>query len=223
MDRSIIAYCRVSTARQGRSGLGLDAQREAVARFAAAEGFEITREFVEVETGKGSDALQRRPELAAALAEARRRKCPIAVAKLDRLSRNVHFISGLMEHRVPFLVTELGPAVDPFMLHIYAALAEKERRLISQRTKAALKAAKARGVRLGNPQLAEAQSVGAARVRAQADRFAAAVLPVIREAQSAGATSLRAIADVLNARGVRTARGGKWAATQVRDILRRGL
>ena len=205
MDRSIIAYCRVSTARQGRSGLGLDAQREAVARFAAAEGFEITREFVEVETGKGSDALQRRPELTAALAEARRRKCPIAVAKLDRLSRNVHFISGLMEHRVPFLVTELGPALDPFMLHIYAALAEKERRLISQRTKAALKAAKARGVRLGNPQLAEAQSVGAARVRAQADRFAAAVLPVIREAQSAGATSLRAIADVLNARGVRTA------------------
>ena len=223
MDRSIIAYCRVSTARQGRSGLGLDAQREAVARFAAAEGFEITREFVEVETGKGSDALQRRPELAAALAEARRRKCPIAVAKLDRLSRNVHFISGLMEHRVPFLVTELGTDVDPFMLHIYAALAEKERRLISQRTKAALKAAKARGVRLGNPQLAEAQSVGAARVRAQADRFAATVLPVIREAQSAGATSLRAIADVLNARGVRTARGGKWAATQVRDILRRGL
>lgn len=223
MDRSIIAYCRVSTARQGRSGLGLDAQREAVARFAAAEGFEITREFVEVETGKGSDALQRRPELAAALAEARRRKCPIAVAKLDRLSRNVHFISGLMEHRVPFLVTELGRDVDPFMLHIYAALAEKERRLISQRTKAALKAAKARGVRLGNPQLAEAQSVGAARVRAQADRFAATVLPVIREAQSAGATSLRAIADVLNARGVRTARGGKWAATQVRDILRRGL
>jgi DNA invertase Pin-like site-specific DNA recombinase len=223
LDRSIIAYCRVSTARQGRSGLGLDAQREAVARFAAAEGFEVTREFVEVETGKGSDALQRRPELAAALAEARRRKCPIAVAKLDRLSRNVHFISGLMEHRVPFLVTELGRDVDPFMLHIYAALAEKERRLISQRTKAALKAAKARGVRLGNPQLAEAQSVGAARVRAEADRFAATVLPVIREAQSAGATSLRAIADILNARGVRTARGGKWAATQVRDILRRGL
>jgi DNA invertase Pin-like site-specific DNA recombinase len=128
-----------------------------------------------------------------------------------------------MEHRVPFLVTELGTDVDPFMLHIYAALAEKERRLISQRTKAALKAAKARGVRLGNPQLAEAQSIGATRVRAQADRFAATVLPVIREAQSAGATSLRAIANVLNARGVRTARGGKWAATQVRDILRRGL
>jgi DNA invertase Pin-like site-specific DNA recombinase len=223
LDRSIIAYCRVSTARQGRSGLGLDAQRDAVARFAAAEGFEITREFVEVETGKGSDALQRRPELAAALAEARRRKYPIAVVKLDRLSRKVHFISGLMEHRVPFLVTELGRDVDPIMLHIYATLAEKERRLISQRTKAALRAAKARGVRLGNPQLAEAQSVGAARVRAQADQFAASLLPVIRETQSAGKTSLRAIANVLNARGVRTARGGKWAATQVRDILRRGL
>jgi DNA invertase Pin-like site-specific DNA recombinase len=192
-----------------------------VARFASAEGFEITREFVEVETGKGSDALERRPELAAALGEARRRKCPVAVAKLDRLSRDVHFISGLMAHRVPFLVAELGPDVDPFILHLYAALAEKERRLISQRTKAALKAAKARGVSLGNPQLAKAQSVGVERVKSQADRFAASVLPVIREVQRAGATSLRAIADVLNARGVRTARGGKWAATQVRDILQR--
>jgi DNA invertase Pin-like site-specific DNA recombinase len=93
-----------------------------VARFAAAEGFEVAREYTDIETGKGSDALDRRPQLTAALAEARRRKCPIAVAKLDRLSRNVHFISGLMEHRVPFLVTELGRDVDPFMLHIYAVL-----------------------------------------------------------------------------------------------------
>jgi DNA invertase Pin-like site-specific DNA recombinase len=221
LDHPIIAYCRVSTARQGRSGLGLEAQREAIARFAAAEGFEVAREFTEVETGKGTDALDRRPELAAALAEARRRKCPIAVAKLDRLSRDVHFISGLMAHRVPFLVAELGPDVDPFILHLYAALAEKERRLISQRTKAALKAAKARGVRLGNPEIEKAQRRGVAAVRVEADRFAASVLPIIRQAQRAGASSLRAIADVLNARGVRTARGGKWAATQVRDILRR--
>jgi DNA invertase Pin-like site-specific DNA recombinase len=218
---ALVSYVRVSTSQQGRSGLGIEAQREALTRFAATEGFEVAREFTEIETGKGADALERRPQLAAALAEARRRKCPIAVAKLDRLSRDVHFISGLMAHRVSFLVAELGPDVDPFVLHLYAALAEKERRLISQRTKAALKAAKARGVRLGNPQITAAQRVGTTRVKAEADRFAATVLPIIREAQQAGATSLRAIADVLNARGVRTARAGKWAATQVRDILRR--
>ena len=126
-----------------------------------------------------------------------------------------------MTHRVPFLVAELGRDVDPFMIYIYAALAEKERTLISQRTKAALKAAKARGVRLGNPQIAKAQAVGAARVKTDANKFAANVLPLIREAQKAGASSLRAIADILNARGVRTARGGKWAATQVRDIMLR--
>jgi DNA invertase Pin-like site-specific DNA recombinase len=145
----------------------------------------------------------------------------VAVAKLDRLSRDVHFISGLMAHRVPFLVAELGPDVDPFVLHLYAALAEKERALISQRTKAALKAAKARGVRLGNPQIAKAQAVGNARVKAEADRFAANALPVIREAQRAGATSLRAIAQALNARGIATARGGAWTGVQVRLILRR--
>jgi DNA invertase Pin-like site-specific DNA recombinase len=219
--RALVSYVRVSTSRQGRSGLGIEAQREALARFAATEGFEVAREFTEIETGKGADALDRRPQLSAALAEPRRRKCAIAVAKLDRLSRDVHFISGLMVHRVPFLVAELGADVDPFVLHLYAALAEKERRLISQRTKAALKAAKKRGVRLGNPQIAKAQTIGAARVKAEADRFAESVLPRIREAQRAGAKSLRAIADALNARGVHTARGGKWAATQVRDILRR--
>ena len=215
-----IGYYRVSTGRQGKSGLGLEAQRAAVQRFAEAEGYTLAGEFTEVETGKGADALERRPQLAAALAAARKLKAPIIVAKLDRLSRDVHFVSGLMAHRVPFIVAELGPEVDPFMIHIYAALAEKERALISQRTSAALKAAKARGVRLGNPNIAVAQAAGAASVKAEADRFAANVLPIIREAQTAGATSLRAIADALNARGVRTARGGKWAATQVRDILR---
>jgi DNA invertase Pin-like site-specific DNA recombinase len=218
----LVAYMRVSTSQQGKSGLGIDAQREALSRFARSQGLDIVAEHTEIETGKGSDALDRRPELAAALETARRHRCPIAVAKLDRLSRDVHFISGLMAHRIPFLVAELGADVDPFMIHIYAALAEKERSLISQRTKAALKAAKRRGVRLGNPKLHEAQATGTARVKLEADRFAANVLPIIRQAQKAGASSLRAIADVLNARGVRTARGGKWAATQVRDILRRG-
>src|SRR5262245_58707567 len=180
--RALVTYVRVSTSKQGKSGLGIEAQREALARFAEAEGFEAVREYVELETGKGADALDRRPQLAAALATARRHKCPVAVAKLDRLSRDVHFISGLMAHRVPFLVADLGPDVDPFVLHLYAALAEKERRLISQRTKAALKAAKARGVRLGNPEIRKAQAAGAARVKGEADRFAANILPLIREA-----------------------------------------
>jgi DNA invertase Pin-like site-specific DNA recombinase len=220
---SLVTYIRVSTARQGRSGLGLEAQREALVRFAHAEGRTTAAEYVEIETGKGADALDRRPQLAAALADAKRRRCPVAVAKLDRLSRDVHFISGLMVHRVPFIVAELGADVDPFMIHIYAALAEKERALISQRTKAALQAAKVRGARLGNPHIAAARGKAAAAVKGEADRFAANVLPIIREAQRSGANSLRAIAEVLNGRGIRTARGGKWEATQVRDILRRGV
>jgi DNA invertase Pin-like site-specific DNA recombinase len=112
-------------------------QRAAVALFADAEGFDVAAEFVEVETGKGSDALERRPQLTAALASARRLKCSVVVSKLDRLSRDVHFVSGLMAHRVPFIVTDLGADADAFMLHLFAALAQKERALISQRTKAA--------------------------------------------------------------------------------------
>jgi DNA invertase Pin-like site-specific DNA recombinase len=176
----IIAYLRVSTATQGKSGLGIEAQRTALVRFAEAEGFEIVAEFVEIETGKGSDALDRRPQLAAALATARRKRCAVAVAKLDRLSRDVAFISSLMAHRVPFLVAELGADVDPFVVHLFAALAEKERAMISARTKAALGAAKARGVRLGGPRLREAQALGSASTKAEADRFAGNVLPIIR-------------------------------------------
>jgi len=111
----IVTYVRVSTSGQGRSGLGIEVQRHALAEFAQAEGFEVSREFIEVETGKGADALDRRPQLKAALAAARKLKCHVAVAKLDRLSRDVHFISGLMAHKVPFLVAELGPDVDPFV------------------------------------------------------------------------------------------------------------
>ena len=185
----------------GRSGLGIDAQREALGRFAASEGFELVRVFVEIETGKGADALDRRPQLAAALNDARRQRCPVAVAKLDRLSRDVHFISGLMAHRVPFLVAELGSDVDPFILHLFAALAEKERSMIAARTKAALAAAKARGVRLGGPKLAEAREAAAVSVKTLADRHAANVLPIIRKLQRTGAKSLHQIADALNARG----------------------
>jgi DNA invertase Pin-like site-specific DNA recombinase len=142
MAKAAVSYLGVSTARQGRSGLGLEAQRQAVLAFAAAHGFESRAELVEVETGKGSDALERRPQLAAALATARKlgKGTPVIVAKLDRLSRDMAFIAGLMAQKVPFIVAELGADADPFMLHLYAALAEKERALISVRTKAALQA-----------------------------------------------------------------------------------
>jgi DNA invertase Pin-like site-specific DNA recombinase len=221
--RSIITYIRVSTSQQGRSGLGIEAQRQALSQFAKSEGFEIAREFVEVETGKGSDALDRRPQLKSALAGARKLKCRVAVAKLDRLSRDVHFISGLMAHKVPFLVAELGLDVDPFVLHLFAALAEKERVLISTRTRQALTVAKARGVVLGSPNLHRARESAVEAIRAEADKHAANILPLIRGAQKAGATTLRAIAEALNARGVATARGGQWHATSVKNMLDREI
>ena len=220
--KPVIAYFRVSTERQGRSGLGLEAQRERCLAFAAQNGLEVADSFTEVETGKGSDALERRPQLAAALAAAKRLKCHVLVAKLDRLSRDVHFIAGLMVQRVPFLVAELGTDVDPFMLHIYAALAEKERRMISERTRAALQARKKQGALLGNrTNLPEAQVKGSARVAEDALRFAENVLPIIERIKASGITSMRGIAAVLDARGVRTARGGKWKAMQVGAVIRR--
>jgi DNA invertase Pin-like site-specific DNA recombinase len=219
--RNVVAYIRVSTAQQGKSGLGIDAQRAAIARFAEAEGIAVIGDHTEIETGKGADALDRRPQLAAALAEARKSKCPVIVAKLDRLSRDVHFISGLMAHRVPFIVADLGADADPFMLHLYAALAEKERAVISARTKAALAAKKAAGARLGNPRAAEAAVKAHAANRAAADAFAANVLPIVRQIEAAGATTPRAIAAALNARGIRTVRGGGWYDSTVRNLLAR--
>jgi DNA invertase Pin-like site-specific DNA recombinase len=219
--KPVVDYVRVSTSQQGRSGLGIEAQRVALARFASDEGFEIVGEFVEVEPGKGSDALDRRPQLAAALAKARALRSPVVVAKLDRLSRDVHFISGLMTRRVPFLVAELGPEVDPFVLHLYTTLAEKERALIAARTKSARAAAKAKGVTLGNPNIAAAQQAAVSVVKAEADRAANNVLPIIREIRKSGATTLRAIAEALNARGVATPRGGRWHAMSVRNAVAR--
>lgn len=219
---SAVAYYRVSTQRQGRSGLGIEAQRAAIARFAEAEGIVVMQEFTEVETGKGSDALDRRPQLAAALALARHAKCPVIVAKLDRLSRDVAFIAGLMVQRVPFIVAELGADADPFMLHLFAALAEKERRLISERTKASLASRKTTGMKLGNPtNTAEAAAKGRQISVQEADRFAQAVLPIIESIQRSGITSLRGLAIALNNRGVRTARKGRWQVSNVRNLLAR--
>lgn len=217
----IVAYVRVSTDEQGKSGLGLADQLAKIANFAELEGFEIVETFEEVASGKGADALDRRPQLAKALARARKLKCPVVVSKLDRLSRDVAFISGLMAQRVPFIVTELGKDVDPFVLHMYAALSEKERAMISARTKAALAAKKKQGAQLGNrTNLSEASAKGVSAIKAGADAFAANVLPAIRELQAKGGTH-RSIAEELNARRVRTARGGEWSATQVQRVLAR--
>jgi DNA invertase Pin-like site-specific DNA recombinase len=210
--KTAVGYTRVSTAGQGRSGLGIEAQRQAVARFAEAEGYDLVQTFNEVETGKGADALERRPQLRAALAEARRLKCVVIVAKLDRLSRDVHFISGLMTHRTPFIVAELGADTDPFMLHIYAAVAEKERRLISQRTKDALAAARERGVKLGG------LNAGGIRDREEARGRAEAMRPVLAELSG---RSLAAIAAELNARGVVTPNGRRWHPETVSRVQRR--
>lgn len=220
--KQAVAYIRVSTAKQGKTGLGMDAQRETIERFAAAEGYEIVQFCAEVETGKGCDALDRRPELAKALATARKLKAPVIVAKLDRLSRDVHFISGLMAQRVPFLVAELGADADPFVLHLYAALAEKERALIAARTKAALQAKRAAGVKLGNQtNLGEAQKLGAAANAQAAEAFATNVIPIVQAIRAAGVTSLRGIADALNARGVPTPRGGQWHAKSIGRVIER--
>jgi DNA invertase Pin-like site-specific DNA recombinase len=217
-----IAYYRVSTARQGRSGLGIEAQREAVSRFSAAEEIEIVAEFVEVETGKGADALDRRPELAAALATGRAKRCPVIVAKLDRLSRDVAFVAGLMAEKVPFIVAELGSDADPFMLHLYAALAEKERRLISERTRAALAARKAQGAILGNRRNAkQAAAQGHKSLSSESDAFADKVMPLIESLRAAGVCDLRGLAEALNNRGIPTARGGRWHVSNVKNVIER--
>jgi DNA invertase Pin-like site-specific DNA recombinase len=171
---------------------------------------------------KGADALDRRPQLAAALAAAKAAKCSVVVAKLDRLSRDVAFVSGLMAQRVPFIVAELGRDADPFMLHLYAALAEKERRLISERTRAALAAKKAGGTRLGNlSNIAQAGELGRRVQTATADEFVASLMPVIQAIRSTGATTLEAITQALNQRGIRSARGRQWRASSVDYVLRR--
>jgi DNA invertase Pin-like site-specific DNA recombinase len=205
-----ITYIRVSTQRQGRSGLGLEAQQTTINRFCEVEGFRISPPFVEIETGKG-DTLEMRPQLQAALAAARAAKCPVIVAKLDRLSRDVAFIAGLMAQQVPFIVTELGVNADPFMLHIYAALAEQERRMISKRTKDALTAAQARGKRLGNPQEIQTNAVNA---RVFAESLRSEITPMIN-------LSSRRIAAHLNERGIKTSQGNAWRGETVLRLVAR--
>src|SRR4051812_40941499 len=219
---SAVAYYRVSTRQQQRSGLGIEAQRATVARFAEAEQITLIAEFVEAETGKGADALDRRPQLAAALASAKAAKCCVLVSKLDRLSRDVAFVAGLMAQRVPFIVAELGRDADPFMLHLYAALAEKERRLISERTKAALAIRKATGSKLGNPiNISEAGNIGRASSVAAADEHARSLMPLLRTLRREGTITIGAITRSLNERRIATARGSRWHVSSVANLLAR--
>jgi DNA invertase Pin-like site-specific DNA recombinase len=207
-----VAYIRVSTQKQARSGLCLEAQQATLAAFAKAEGFDLIETLTETETGKGADALDRRPPLAAALEIAKKHKAPIIVAKLDRLSRDVFFISGLMAHRTPLIVAELGADADPFMLHLFAALAEKARRLISQRTKDALAAKKAQGIKLGGLREKGIQARDEANARAEILR------PVFAELAD---LSANAIARELNARRIKTTSGRPWSAVTVIRVQRR--
>ena len=221
MDRAV-AYYRVSTRQQHRSGLGIEAQRATVIRFAEAEQIPIIAEYVEAETGKGADALDRRPQLAAALAAARSAKGCVLVSKLDRLSRDVAFVSGLMAQRVPFIVAELGRDADPFMLHLYAALAEKERRLISERTKAALAVRKASGGKLGNPiNIREAGEIGRTALTNVADEHARSLLPLLRALRAEGTITIGAVTRSLNERRIPTPRGSRWHVSSVANLLAR--
>jgi DNA invertase Pin-like site-specific DNA recombinase len=204
-----IAYVRVSIGKQAKSGLGRKAQQAVLARFAEAEGYKLLQTFSEKETGRGGDELERRPQLAAAMKLAKKHKAPVIVAKLCRLSRDVRFISELMAHRTPFIVTELSADADPFMLHIYAAFAEKQSKLISQRTREALAAAKAKGVKLGGWTAGSIKHHDAARERAEKLR------PIF--AELAGNTD-RAIARILNERKVETPTGANWSRMTVKRV-----
>jgi len=211
-----VAYYRVSTDKQGESGLGLDAQRQAVMNYLNGGPWKLVAEHTEVESGKRNA----RPELQKALAACRRHKAKLCIAKLDRLSRNLAFIATLMDSGVEFVATD-NPHANKLTIHILAAVAEHEREAISERTKAALAAAKARGKKLGGPRLAAARRASIKARSDAADAFAANVRPIIKEIQASGVSSLRGVARALTARGVPTARGGSWSDVMVAAVLRR--
>jgi DNA invertase Pin-like site-specific DNA recombinase len=222
MTGKFVSYLRVSTQRQGKSGLGLEAQRETVAGYLNGGSWSLIQEVVEVESGKRSD----RPELAKALSLCRLHRATLLVAKLDRLARNVAFISALMEAGVKFVAVDL-PQANELTVHIMAAMAEYEAKAISARTKAALQAAKARGTQLGGLRwdinnVSAKGRVEAIKARKQtAMKYRADVLPVIQDMQQKGASSLRAIASALNQDGVPTPTGkGEWTAVQVMRITK---
>lgn len=217
---NFIAYYRVSTVRQGQSGLGLEAQRKAVSDYLNGGSWALAGEFTEVESGRKKS----RPQLRAALAACRKQKATLLIAKLDRLARNVAFISALLESKVKFIAVDM-PDADVAFLQIVAVFAEWEAKKISERTKSALAAARARGKALGwaienrRHEQAQCARMGAAANRDRARQFASNVLPIVRDIRKAGVNTLDGIATALNARGVATARGGEWYPTTVRNLL----
>jgi DNA invertase Pin-like site-specific DNA recombinase len=218
---NFVAYYRVSTQRQGRSGLGLEAQQNAVREHLNGGDWRIVAEFTEVESGTRPG----RPKLAEALKTCRALGATLIIAKLDRLARNVHFVSGLMESGVEFTAVDF-PQANRLTVHILAAVAEHEAKMISERTKAALAAAKRRGVKLGGDRGARfapgAQRAGTEARQARAAQRAADLAPIVKELQAAGARSLRALAAALNERGISTPRGkGVWQANTVKELLDR--
>jgi len=216
MPQQYVAYYRVSTQEQGKSGLGLDAQRMAVASYLRSSSELLVAEYTDVESGKKDD----RPELARALVHTKRVKGTLVIAKLDRLSRKVSFVSSLMDAGVRFVAAD-NPSANELTTHILAAVAQAERKAIGERTKAALAAAKLRGRVLGNPRLADVRPLAVKAACDQADSFAANVLPTIRHLQASGCLSLRSIAEALNARGVATARKSSWTPIGVSRVLSR--
>lgn len=211
-----IAYYRVSTAKQGQSGLGLEAQQASVAAYLNGGQWEMIGAFQEVETGKGADALAKRPQLRAALDACRKQGATLIIAKLDRLARNVHFVSGLMESKVKFMACDM-PEANELTIHIMAAFAEHEAKRISQRTKDALAVAKSRGVVLGKEGAANLRPNLRARKIAAHD-FAVKLRPLFH-GMEARELSQRAMVDELNSVGVPAPKGGRWRLSQVQRII----
>lgn len=218
MKGRCISYLRVSTERQGRSGLGLEAQRAAVSAFLDSRPLKLVAELVEVESGRRND----RPKLAEALSLCRVHNATLVIAKLDRLSRDAHFLLGLQKAGVRFVAADM-PEANEMVVGIMAVVAQAERQMISARTKAALQAARARGVKLGTPGNLTNQEAGRAKARARraeiAEGWIADLAPVVSEVRASGASSLREIAAALNAKAIPAARGGEWSAVQVMRIL----
>lgn len=217
MQAKFISYVRVSTAKQGASGLGLEAQQAAVASYVDGRGV-VAVEFVEIETGKGSNALERRPQLRAALAACKKHGAILLIAKLDRLARNVHFVSGLLESGIDFVAADM-PNANKTMIQIHSVMAEWERDQISVRTKSALAAAKARGVKLGVAGPANLKRKIEER-QATADAFAERLSGLVAGFRSRGLSQRGMVAE-LNAASVPAASGGAWSLVQVQRILKR--
>ncbi len=214
MKTKFVSYYRVSTDKQGLQGNGIEAQRQSVARYLTSLDCELLASFEEVESG----ANNKRPELAAAMKLAKSKKAILVIAKLDRLSRNAAFLLQLQDSGVDFVACDM-PNADKLSVGIIALLAQRERQLISERTKAGLDVAKQRGAKLGNPHAAKAWTKAVSAIKARKAEFATTALKTIKEIQGTGVETLAKIADCLNKRGEATARGGKWTATAVKRVL----